>query len=218
MSLEMKYRQRYIQEGNTPKGFFWNDCETQELRYSQILQMIHKDEKHSVHDVGCGTGGFFNYATDKGYKWDYSGCEVVPEMVRDFRETVSNARVLEGKFLDINYSEKFDFIVLSGLFNMPDDNVSWNNFIEKTILKMWSLANKGVVFNCLTQYSTFTDEQLAYLNPGDLLNFCQKNCSRFVKIDHGYPLFEFTFGVYRPQFIQSQFNNPAFAKYFGKNE
>jgi len=75
-------------------------------------------------------------------------------------------------------------------------------------------ADKAIVFNCLTSYKTFSDPTLLYFDPIKIFDFCAKNLSRFVIIDHGYPLYEFTCTVFRPEYLSKSYNNQKFNKYF----
>ncbi len=216
--LEQIYRDQYLKEGDSPRGFFWNNIETQELRFRKILEMIPPMDNLTVHDIGCGTGGFRLYSEKLNYNIRYSGCEVVPEMVTDFRKNNPNSEVFLGHFLDLPYDSKsYDFVTLSGLFNMPPtDHIDWQTFCEETLKKMWQIARGGIVFNCLTSYSTFVDKNLFYLDPKYIFDFCHKNFSRHIKIDHSYPLYEFAVAVYRDEFSKKYYPEDAFLKYYPK--
>ncbi len=76
------------------------------------------------------------------------------------------------------------------------------------------MAEVAIAFNFLSSYRTFTDPDLFYFDPAEMLDHCVKHLSRFVVLDHGYPLFECTTTVYRPEFVERQYASDRFAKYF----
>lgn len=76
------------------------------------------------------------------------------------------------------------------------------------------MSRKGIAFNFLTSYNTFNQDDLMYFDPSEVFKYCIKNLSRFVIIDHGYPLYEATATVFKKDFLKSFYIGNAFDKYF----
>ena len=63
--------------------------------------------------------------------------------------------------------------------------------------QMFCMCRVAIAFNCLSDQVDFRAEKLFYANPGEMLEFCRRNLSRFVVLRHDYLLHEFTIYVYR---------------------
>ena len=111
-----------------------------------------------------------------------------------------------------------DVVVLSGVLNRPGGvpQEDWGPFCYELIRKMFGMAQQGISFNFLTSHNTFSDPALFYLDPGEVLSFCIENLSRFVRVDHGYALFESTVTVFRSGYVRSGCRGEAFDKYFSR--
>jgi hypothetical protein len=107
--------------------------------------------------------------------------------------------ILEDEVFD-----KYDFLVLSGTFNLPGqtDFKEWNLFTRRIISKMYSMSNCAVSFNFLSSNADYFHEKMYYENPNSILDFCLQNLSRFVIVDHSYALHEFTITVFNEDYIK----------------
>jgi len=211
------YCDRFKRYGANAKGTFWNDTETQYLRFERLLMHIEPFlTGQSVHDVGSGLCDLHKYMILKKIKHEYSGTEIVQEMIDYATCQFKGIQLFNRDLLTAGLEEKFDYLVLSGTLNLLNnqDPIVWKNYCFRLIKKMYDMSLKAISFNCLTSFNTFTDPSLCYFNPTEVFNFCVKNLSRFVVIDQGYPLFEFTCTVIRPEFLSEQYNSVYFKKYF----
>ena len=62
------YTKRFNKFQNTPKGVFWNNKLSQDLRLNIILDKIVsnlKNDKFSIADVGCGYGRLYEIIKEK---------------------------------------------------------------------------------------------------------------------------------------------------------
>lgn len=215
------YQPAFMQHGDTPKGTHQNNRETQYLRFRVLTEHLLNDQTHNtIEDIGCGICDLYAYLRSEPYKFTYSGTEIVNEMIALAREKYPEITIRNRDILSDSGNDKYDFVVLSGTFNMPG-NVGpeeWKDFCLSLIRGMYGMCNKAVAFNFLTSHRTFSDPSLYYFDPSELLDYCIKNLSRFVELKHNYPLYEGTITVYRESYIQEQFQNPAFAKYFSNQK
>jgi hypothetical protein len=114
--------------------------------------------------------------------------------------------------------DEYDFVVLSGVFNIAGEVPAkdWNQFCHAMIEKMYSMCKMGIAFNFLTSYNTFSASDLSYFNPTQLFDFCARRLSRFVVVDHGFPLYECAITVFKPGYVRARYSNGCFDKYFAE--
>lgn len=211
------YTESFIKHGPTPQGTYQNNTDTQYFRFERLIKNIQPFLPQStIHDVGSGLCDLHKYLNSLNIEHHYSGTEIVQEMNDYSLREFPGIKLYNRDLLTVDNNETYDFIVLSGTMNLLNDQnpKDWEAYCYRLIQKMYNQANKAISFNCLTSYKTFTDPTLFYFNPQEVFDFCMKNLSRFVTIDHGYPLYEFTCTVFKPDFLAQQYNKPAFHKYF----
>jgi len=210
------YSETFQNYGATPQGTYQNNIETQNLRFERITKHILQYLNGcSIHDIGSGLCDFHNYLQLNDINHFYSGTEIVQEMIDYSLKKYNDIKLYNRDFLLVE-KELYDFIVLSGTLNMTHgiDKKIWKKYCLNLIEKMFSMSSKGIVFNFLTSYNTFSQEDLIYFNPAKMLDFCIKKLSRFVVIDQSYPLYEVTITVLKKDFVKSIYKNECFDKYF----
>lgn len=214
------YRPNFLEHGISPKGTFQNDLITQEERHLELLNPLfkHKSTHFSICDVGSGLCDLHGLLNKLNIAHDYTGIEIVDEMVEASKKLWPRANVVNADILDPSFKETFDFVVLSGTFNIPGSIPinEWESFVFKMIKAMYDHCKIGISFNALTTYSTFRDGHLFYLSPEKVFSFIQSQLSRFCCLNTSYPLYEVTYTVFRPENLKEQFPQPAFQKYFKK--
>ena len=211
------YRRSFLAHGDSPQATFATGREVQDVRFERIIMpLLAAKTPFSVHDVGAGLCDLHRYLLGRGIEHSYSATEIVPEMVELARGKYPGITVHERDILTETVAERYDFVVQSGVFNIPGESerAAWKRFVLDMIGKMYEMATVATSFNFLTTHRTFTDPDLFYLDPGEVLAFCVKHLSRFVLLDHGYPLFECTATVFKPEFVRSRCTTPGFDKYF----
>ncbi|MCB0359051.1 MAG: hypothetical protein KDD44_05435, partial [Bdellovibrionales bacterium] len=68
------YGARFRECGDTPRGVFWNDAVTRDLRYSRLVQHIPwgiGDSPLMLLDVGCGSATLHDYLTQRSLHHRY---------------------------------------------------------------------------------------------------------------------------------------------------
>jgi hypothetical protein len=212
------YQQNFIQHGNSPQGTFQNNTTTQYERFNQLLLPLlqHKNKEFTICDIGSGVCDLHKFLKTNEIAHHYTGIEIVPEMIETAQKLYPEVKLLTIDVLDNNFTQKFDFVVLSGTFNLPGDTnrQEWEDFVFAVIEKMFSLATIGISLNALTTYGTFRADELFYLQPEKVLTFIQTKLSRFYQINRAYPLYEETYTVFTKQAMQQQFAHADFEKYF----
>jgi len=210
------YRRSFLQHGDSPQSTFNARRELQWLRFERLVQpLLGLASRFSIHDVGAGLCDLHAYLRERGVEHDYSATEIVPEMIEHARRKYPDIVVERRDLLLDPPSERYDFVVSSGMFNLPGQvpREDWRRFCFAMLERMFAMASQAIAVNFLTSHRTFTDPTLFYLDPGEALEFCQARLSRFVAIDHSYPLYEYTVVVLRPERVAAAHPGEAFGKY-----
>lgn len=212
------YRDNFLAYGNTPQGTFQNNSTTQYERFRQLMKPLLRvhDGPFHVCDVGSGVSDLHRFLMDEGLAHRYTGIEIVPEMVQAARRLYPAATVRDEDFLNDAFTDRFDFCVLSGVFNLPGSVPPdrWREFVFAMVEKMYRQADIGIAFNALTTYSTFRAPELFYLDPGLMIDHIQRSISRHCIADMASPLYEVTYCIYTPRALRALHPQAEFDKYF----
>lgn len=214
------YGANFRKHGDTPQGVFWNDEATQYLRFERLLAEILRHEganSFSLHDVGCGTCALFEYLSNAKVACEYSGTEIVPEMILLCQQKYPDLDVQNRDIVSENETQRYDYVTLSGVLNLrgacPED--VWMTHCKRMLSSMFKMSRYGISFNFLTSNITVaSDPTLQYMDPAEILRYCHDTFSRFVIVDHSYPLFEVTVSVFKKEGMQRRYSSTQFAKYF----
>lgn len=211
------YGRQHQKHGDSVLSTFQNNRETQTLRFERLMKMIlPQPDCISIHDAGCGLADLHAYLLRRKIAHRYSATEIVPEMAASARQKYPGAKIHAGDFMARKIRGRFDFVVLSGVLNLPAGSPRrlWSEYSFRFIRKMYELSRRAVAFNFLTAYRTLSDPALCYFDPRAVLDFCLKNFSRFMVLDHAYPLYESTLTIFHPEYLRQKYRDPAYDRYF----
>jgi SAM-dependent methyltransferase len=197
MQLEDKISQYYTdkiqQNGPTPAGVDWNGEDSQQLRFKFLSEVLPAEPGFSLLDFGCGYGALLDYLQQSGCKeFSYTGLDIAEDMLGAARKAHPEKKWLSSLPDDF----QTDFSILSGIFNVRlDVSVEeWEKYIYDTLEKVNSISTRGFAFNMLTSYSDpeYCKDYLYYAVPENIFRYCKTHFSKFVLLNHSYPLYEFT--------------------------
>ena len=211
------YNEQIKKYGDSPQSTHNQLSEIQNLRFERLIMNLKLDqEANTLHDVGCGICDLYQYLKENNLPYLYSGTDIVPAMKTLSEKKYSQIQYSIRDIIDEKISDKYDFVVLSGTFNLPGSvkREEWKEFTRKMIVAMYQISNKGIAFNFLTQKADYYHKDMYYESVDEILEFCVKNLSRHVIIDHAYPLYEFTCTVIKPEDVKKKYNSKVFEKYF----
>ena len=211
------YNAQIEEYGDSPESTHNQLEEIQHLRFERLLDNIDVfEEGTTIHDIGCGICDLYHYLKINNAKAIYSGTDIVPAMKELAEKKFPRINYFIRDIIQDKFEDCYDYIVLSGTFNLPGNTNKdeWRIFTRQMISSMYSMSNKGIVFNFLTDKADFFNPQMYYESIEDVSDFCVKNLSRHVIIDHAYPLYEFTCTVLKPEVIEKRYNHKTFRKYF----
>jgi SAM-dependent methyltransferase len=184
--------------GATPQGTDWNSDVSQEIRFEQLCKVITQREHVSILDFGCGYGALYDYLIKNGYQVDlYVGYDIVETMVQEGKRLHSNQSNLMFTS-NLNDIPLVDYAVASGVFHvkLKASSQDWLHYIQTGLADLNQRVRKGFSSNFLTSYSDaerMTERpDLYFADPCYLFDYCKKNFSRWVAINHDYRLYDFT--------------------------
>ena len=195
--FEEFYYRRITDFGVTAQGVGWKNREAQQVRFLQLIKIIHRDDPFSINDLGCGTGDLIPFLDLNDFKFDYQGYDVMEKMVQAARRRFSD-RVNVGftRIAETREMKQSDYTLASGIFNIRfrATNEDWLKYILETITVMNERSLKGFSFNMLTTYSDrdYMKEELYYGDPCLFFDHCKRNFSKNVALLHDYDQYDFT--------------------------
>jgi SAM-dependent methyltransferase len=197
-SVVEHYEGRLREHGPTARGMDWKDEASQRLRF-EILCGVADLEGKSVCEIGCGAGHLLDWLGERGTRVRYVGIDLSEEMLAAARRRHPEASFERRDLLAGGDPGAYDVVLCSGLFHVKLDHGEdeWRAFVTETIRRMFAMCRVAVAFNLMTDQVDFRSPALFYANPGETLEFCRRELSRFTVLRHDYPLHEFTAYVYR---------------------
>jgi hypothetical protein len=212
------YLNNFILNKGHSTGTFQNDQITQYMRFKHVIEPFREilNENITFHDLGCGSCDMYEYISKNNIKMRYSGTEIIQEMIDYAKFKYPGIELFNRDILNDNINDKYDIVVFSGGLYLPGSipRLEWKEFVYEIIKKMWNMSNIGISFNLLTTYSDYKQNHLFYVDPREMFDFCLNNFSRFVKLDHAYPLYEWSISVFNQDYISNKYNEPELKKYF----
>lgn len=182
----------------------WKNLEAQEIRFEQLLRNFNLKNGISINDLGTGLGDIYNYIekNNQGLEFTFHGYDIYDFMIEKCNVLFENKNnAFFHRINNNNEMSEADYTIASGIFNLKynANNSEWENYIYKTIEEMYNKSKIGCSFNCLTSYSDkeFMKEELFYSDPLKMFDFCKKEITKNVSLNHDYGEFDFTITLLR---------------------
>jgi SAM-dependent methyltransferase len=198
------YARKFAEHGTRPEGVDWGpDPADHLLRLDRMLALTEMGRQpgatHSILDVGCGYGSLLELIDNRGLQFPYTGIDICEPMIQAAREKHPNAEWLVGDVLDLDASRQFDYVVCNGILTQKLGATiqDMDRFLKTIVTKMFGLCRIGIAFNVMTTHVNFTAPNLYYRNPAELLAWCMSELTPRIRLDHAYPMFEYTLYLYR---------------------
>ena len=182
--------------GPTPRGADWNSEDAQQRRFAQLVKVLDPQQAFTVIDYGCGYGGLVDYLLEQGYRFQYTGYDLLEAMVIQAGEIHAQKPVACTFTSALDGLQPADYTLASGIFNIKFEATgeAWTKESLRTLHQMDRLSKRGFAFNMLTSYSDpeYMRPHLYYANPGFMFDYCKRHFSRNVALLHDYDLYDFT--------------------------
>ncbi|GGI72212.1 putative methyltransferase [Shewanella hanedai] len=185
VDLKAHYQKLYAKSGDSPASLQYACSESQRVRFSILSEGI--DKEANIIDLGCGLADMLPFLREKGFRGKYLGCDFVPEFVQRAKEKYQFddlAQFQEFNIIEDELPEGYDYVLISGIFN---NKISNNlDFIHQTLTKSMHKVKVGIVFNAMSEYVQYQDDELFYVNPMVLFDFCKTKITPYVVLKHDY--------------------------------
>jgi cyclopropane fatty-acyl-phospholipid synthase-like methyltransferase len=197
-SVIAHYESQLREHGATARGMDWKDEASQRLRFRMLCDVCDLSGL-SVHEVGAGAGHLLDYLVANGIDAGYSGSDLSAEMVEAARLLHPETPFHQRSALEAAGDSRYDVLLCSGLFHVKLDggDAEWSDFVEAVIRHMYASCRVAIAFNLMSDAVDYRREALYHSSPAETVAFCTRELSRFVKLRHDYPLYEYTVYVYR---------------------
>jgi 2-polyprenyl-3-methyl-5-hydroxy-6-metoxy-1,4-benzoquinol methylase len=187
------YEDRFAQMGYDVKTVGWNGREDQFLRF-KLLCEIGELSGTRICDVGCGFGDMLDYLCGRFSDFTYTGVDISSSLIKKASKLHPNHNF---QCLDISENDPkgdFDYFLLSGVLSYRIENNMENT--SKILSRLFNLARKGIAVNFLTKYVNFEREHNFHYSPEEMFSL-GRSLTKWVKLRHDYPLWEFTLFLYK---------------------
>ncbi|MES2999079.1 MAG: class I SAM-dependent methyltransferase [Pseudomonadota bacterium] len=194
---------RFEKHGSSPQGVDWGPVpEDHSLRMDRMLELTSRGatpgRRISILDVGCGYGMLLDEIKRRQLNVDYHGIDLSEAMIAAARERHPEAGWTAGDILKADLAA-FDYVICNGLLMLKLDIPlrEMDAFAKSVVRRLFDLCRIGVAFNMMSTHVNFTVPHTFYRNPVEWLAWCMTELSPRVRLDHAYPLFDFTIHLYR---------------------
>ncbi|HPO50928.1 MAG TPA: class I SAM-dependent methyltransferase [Spirochaetota bacterium] len=187
------YLPRIGKDSEDYKILGWEDKKSQILRFKAFISNIDIKKYKSFFDVGCGVGTILDFFKDNGINLDYTGVDILPEMI-----DIAKLKRPGYEFLHMNvfdnkeFKRNFDIVYCSGIFNINlGNNVI---FLENAIKRTLDFNPSILGFNLLHYKSPNKEPGYFYFSPEETIRIIEKIDFRLkkIKIIEGYLDNDFT--------------------------
>lgn len=212
-----RYTNRYIEHGKCPKTLGW-DKGKQDLRYHILFEKFDLENK-SILDIGCGFGDANILLKNKFHNYEYTGIDIVPDLIKEAKEEYSNQNninfILED-FLAHDFGDKkFDIVVGSGIFNFKLADRDNYEYINSILEKAFHLSKEGISFDFLSNKVEFEYELTFHSDPKIILDKAY-NLSNNLILNNSYMPFEFAITIFKD--ISFEKKDTIFTRYKNEND
>ena len=190
-----RYTKRFQKYGVDIKTLASGSRDRQVLRF-KIFSEIGNLDGHSVLDIGCGFGDFYQYLKDQSIKIKYTGIDVCPSFINVCRQRFPEASFFVKDFQNDSIRGKYDYIVASQVFNNRLKIGNNERMMHRVIKKAFQICKAAVAIDMMTTYVDYREERLYYYKPEKIFQFCKTLTKRII-LRHDYPLFEFMICLYK---------------------
>jgi SAM-dependent methyltransferase len=174
----------------------WSDPQTQYLRFAELIKYLDLGgTDKTILDVGCGNGEFYKFLNFMGFRGQYTGYDINDLLLKQARQQFSHINVQHVDILSDKISKRFDYVVMSGLFNLNMGQTS--AWVHEFINKIFLLCKEVTVFNAITTQVNHNSEKMFYLDPAETFSFCIRHLSPRVTLAHHHLPYNYTMAIYK---------------------
>lgn len=192
------YRRTFQQYGDAPEAVQWS-AEGQRWRFDKLLEIAASGgglQGKRLLEIGCGLGHLYPHIRETVGQADYTGIDIVPEMIAHAQATHPDATFECRDIFQNQITGSFDYVFISGVFNAPVRKDS-REFLSAMIAHAFAASRIGLAFNFTSSYVNFTSEGTNYYDPCWVLSEVLHRLSKKVIMHHHYRNCDVAVHVYR---------------------
>lgn len=201
--LGAHYGRTFAEHGTNAEGVDWGASSADHrLRLDRMLAVTEIGRQpgapQSLLDVGCGYGSLLDVIKERGLELSYIGMEICDAMLDAARARHPDAEWRCSDILQTMGDRNYDYAVCNGILTQKLDvsQRKMDAFLKAVVTRMFHMTRVGIAFNVMTTHVNFTVANLYYRNPAELMAWCMSELTPRVRLDHAYPLFEYTLYLY----------------------
>lgn len=166
-------------------------------RFEKILE-LGDFSHHSLLDVGCGIGGFYEFLKERGINCRYTGVDINPGMIAAARERNPEIKeqFLVRDIIEEKLDSPFDYVISIGPLNLRFADDLNLEITRRLIHEMYRLARVGAAISMTSGLTQRPSPSTFYYDPLSLLAGTFTYCTN-VRFDHSYLPHDFTLFLYK---------------------
>lgn len=193
-----QYKESFEKYGDSELSLMWSKSGHNE-RLESLTNNLNLDNS-TILDYGCGLAHLKEFIAKKYNDFCYTGVDIVQEFILYNNSKYNNNQLKFNLINDYNdIEEKYDYIFISGVFNV----LIKNNFQEqfnyvKIILEyLFEKTNICLSMNFMSDDVDFINEDSYHQNINELYDFVSKTLSKRLILDRSTMPYEFTMKIFK---------------------
>jgi SAM-dependent methyltransferase len=138
-------------ESDPARAAGWRTPYAREATYLSLARIDGLGDGSTVLDVGCGTGGLYEFFERAGIAVDYTGYDITPKAVEIARQRHPGVRFEVRDILRHPPNERFDVVLCAGA--LSHRVADQGSYVIQMIRSMYSLADVALGFSMLSAWS-----------------------------------------------------------------
>ncbi len=168
------------------------------IKRFETLFTVGRLDGHSVLDIGCGVGHFYDFLLSKDCKVDYTGYDIAPAMIEVARKKHHSVaeKFHVRDILTDPPDRRFDYVISNGPLNVPVPGADNVKLTVDLVRAMLDASNIAIAISMTSSLTRKPKEGTYYYDPtavlAEIFSFCQN-----VRFDHTYLPHDFTVFCYK---------------------
>ena len=177
-AMNKHYSALYKKYGNDPRTICIRDKVQSDARFKILSDIMAGDKTASVLDVGAGLGHLYDYLRAKGWRGQYLGVDINPDLVKAAQKRMKKdnfAHCVEGNILEGSFVEaiRWDYVICGATLEHRPKFGSYKTHLKyfaDMINKMFLICQKGVAFDIFNSKTVdYKEDYNLYIYPVNLL-------------------------------------------------
>ena len=199
-----RYENRLNEFGYSPETLGWGRHGRQRIRFAVLAELALQMPASSVLDVGCGFADLHDFLTERGWRGNYTGIDIVPRLLAEARRRHPHLDLKEADITNpANSLPVCDFVIASGIFNATLATGDNEAHIQTALQSMFRLARVAVAVDFLSSHVDFQKSESWHTDPAQALTLAKKISRRF-RLRHDYMPYEFALFLFADDSISEQ--------------